>query len=144
MILLVSVRDRNGRPLRQISGPVIPDWCGSRDKTTGENGKSEDRDYGGLPGKAFAKVLQEEWTHDYPSGSYWNPVSIKSDNRIPAFEKDVSRYRFATKSGQRGPVTVRIKLLYRRAFIKLQRQKGWTDPDILMEHSTHLLPIKSE
>ena len=31
--------------------------------------------------------------------------------------------------------TVRIQLLYRRAYYQLMQQKGWTDPDILMEEA---------
>jgi hypothetical protein len=135
MILLVLVRDSSGNLLERIEGPVTPEWCG----TGGESGEREKRDYAGLPGKAYAKVLQEDWTHEYPSGSYWNPVSIRSDNRIPAYGRDTSSYLFDLPRKLSGPITVEVKLLFRRAFIKLQRQKGWDTHDILMEKALHEL-----
>jgi hypothetical protein len=134
MILLVEAHDENGNILKQIDGPKTPEWCGS--------GKEEHRNYGGCPGKAYAKVLQEDWTQIYPSGAYWNPVTIRSDNRIPAFGRDKSSYLFQKPEDYKGPISIEVKLLFRRAFIKLQQQKGWEDPDILMEKNEHRLSLK--
>jgi len=33
-----------------------------------------------------------------------------------------------------------VRLLFRRAFIELMEQKGWDDPDIVMESETIQLP----
>ena len=54
LILLVRAHDRNGRPLDRVEGRVVPNWGGV--------GSPDDGYYAGQPGKAFAKVLMEEWT----------------------------------------------------------------------------------
>lgn len=124
LILLITVTDEQGRRLHQTSGPVVPDWGGVGDPEQGY--------YAGLPGKAFAKVLEELWTEISPTGAYWNPTRIVSDNRIAPFGTDVSEYRFLTPTG--GKVTIDVKLFFRRAFKELMDQKAWGVPDILMEH----------
>lgn len=126
LILLVKATDAEGNPLERIDGPTIPEWCGV--------GDPQDGYYGGLPGKAFAKVLSELWTETSPSGAYWNPTRIQSDNRLAAFTTDTSSYIF--NAPQTGSVEVQVKLIYRRAFIELMDQKGWDVPDIIMEGIT--------
>jgi hypothetical protein len=129
MILLVEVTDPNGEPLIQTDGPIVPEWGGIGDPKEGY--------YAGVPGKAYAKILQELWTEIMPSGAYWNPTRIVSDNRLAAFESDTSSYSFILESGDE--VTVRVRLLFRRAFIEMMDQKTWDVPDILMEKIT--LPV---
>ena len=124
LILLVKATDGQGHPLPQSDGPAVPDWCGIGDPNQGY--------YAGLPGKAFAKMLEELWTEISPSGAYWNPTRVLSDNRLAAFATDVSTYTFA--AGADAEVTLEVTLLFRRAFITLRTQKGWDVPDILMEH----------
>ena len=85
-----------------------------------------------MPGKAFAKVLEELWTEVSPSGAYWNPTRVLYDNRIAAFATDTSTYTFAAVANDE--VTVDVTLLFRRVFIKLMAQKSWDTPDIVMEH----------
>ena len=87
--------------------------------------------YAGLPGKAYAKVLEELWTRISPTGAYWNHTRVIRDNRLGAFEADKSRYVFFAPGN--GEVNVRVRLFYRRAFRSLADQKGLNDPDILME-----------
>jgi hypothetical protein len=123
LILLVSARDKVDRPLRQLKGPVVPAWGGVGDPSHGN--------YAGLPGTAYAKVLQELWTEVTPTGAYWNHTRLVSDNRIAAFATAISEYRFACKTS--GVVRVRVTLLFRRAFKALADQKKWQDPDIVME-----------
>ena len=84
-----------------------------------------------LPGKGYAKILRVLWTEIEPTGAYWNPTRIGSDNRIAAFATDASSYAFAAPRD--GEVNVRVTLLFRRAFKELMDQKGWDVPDILME-----------
>jgi hypothetical protein len=124
LILIVKAMDSKGHLLRQSDGPVIPEWCGMGDPNEGY--------YGGLPGKAFAKVLEELWTEVSPTGAYWNPTRILSDNRIAAFATDSSTYTFAADADDM--ITVDVVLLFRRAFIELASQKGWEIHDIIMEH----------
>lgn len=45
--------------------------------------------------------------------------------------QDRTRYRFAASPG--GEATVKVRWLFRRAYIPLMDQTGWTDPDMLME-----------
>jgi len=130
LILLVDVTDSNGNSLTQLSGSVTPDWVGVGDPAEGY--------YAGLPGKTYAKVLTERWTQISPSGSYWNPTIITSDNRLAAFETDTSSYSFKT-TGNKG-ARINVTLLFRRAYLELAEQKGWNIPDIIMEEETVILP----
>ncbi|MEE9309174.1 MAG: hypothetical protein V3V57_16770 [Spirochaetia bacterium] len=144
LILLVEARDTSGQLLELIEGGILPEWCGIGDPQLGY--------YGGLPGRAFAKVLMELWTEVSPSGSYWNQTFLVSDNRLPAFAEDISGYVFAIPAGSNsgsnrnesgdggGSATVSVRLLYRRAFIELADQKGWDLEDILMEETEIPLP----
>jgi hypothetical protein len=123
LILIVRATDSQGHLLRQSDGPVIPQWCGVGDPNEGY--------YSGLPGKAFAKVLEEIWTEVSPTGAYWNPTRLLSDNRIAAFAADSSTYTFVAVAD--GKATVDVVLLFRRAFIDLASQKDWEARDIVME-----------
>jgi hypothetical protein len=129
LILLVCVTDAQGNTLRQLDGPTVPEWGGVGDYAWGY--------YAGLPGKGFARVLEELWTEVSPTGAYWNPTRVVSDNRLAAFATDTSVYTFAAPT--EGEVTVEVALLFRRAFIELMDQKGWDVPDILMEHEVAIL-----
>lgn len=130
LILLVEATGENSDPLILKDGPVIPDWGGI--------GDPEDGYYAGLPGKAYAKILQEIWTEITPSGAYWNPTRIKSDNRLAAFETDTSSYTFVLDSD--GEANIRVSLLFRRAFKDMMDQKSWDVPDILMEEIILCVP----
>jgi hypothetical protein len=130
LILLVRVGNASGRPLPLLDGPVVPDWAGLGDPRDGH--------YGGLPGQGYAKILAELWTEVSPTAAYWNPTRVVSDNRIPALESDSATWVFAAPGAQ--AVDVRVELWFRRAFITLAEQKGWADPDILMESVEIRLP----
>ena len=119
LILVVEALDENGNVLSLTEGPVNPAYSGN---------------FGGLPGKTFAKVLKDEWTGEIPTGAYWRPVSIVEDTRLAALETDVTRYSFAASTN--GAATIKVRLLYRRAFQLLAEQKGWNDADIVMEEVT--------
>jgi hypothetical protein len=119
MILVVQVTDAAGKTLTLSQGPVNPAWSGN---------------YGGLPGKTYAKVLRDEWTGETPTAAYWRPVTIVEDNRIAPLASDTTTYSFSLPAGQAANVSVR--LVYRRSFQKLAQEKGWNDPDITMEENT--------
>jgi hypothetical protein len=123
LLLLVQATDSDGHPLTQLEGSTVPEWGGAGDPSEGY--------YAGLPGKAFAKVLQELWTEISPSAAYWNPTRVVSDNRLAAFATDTSTYTFAAPD--EGEVEVEVRLLHRRAFLELMDQKGWDVPDMIME-----------
>ncbi len=125
MLLLVQATDANGNLLPLTEGPVLPEWAGEGDPSQGY--------YAGLPGRLYAKTLQEIWTEVTPSGAYWNPSRILEDTRIPALASDRSIYVFAPAEGA---VSVKVRLLYRRAFPTLIAQKGWEVPIIVLAERT--------
>jgi hypothetical protein len=131
LILIVRAVDEGGRELELSAGPTLPEWCG--------DGDPKDGCYAGLPGKAFIKLLEEAWTKISPTAAYWNPTRVVMDTRLGAFESDVSEYVFKTPEDARA-VGVKAVLLYRRAYKDLMDRKGWTDPDIVMESVSCLIP----
>lgn len=126
MILLIDAVDESGNMLLQTSGETIPFYGGEGDPAEGY--------YAGLPGKIYMKVLQEIWTEIYPSGSYWNPTRMLSDNRLMPFEVDKTSFDF--QMGKAESAEIRIRLIFRRATKELIDLKGWESPDILMEEIT--------
>jgi hypothetical protein len=100
-------------------GSSLPSWTGN---------------YSGQPGKTFAKVLKDDWTGETPTAAYWRPVTIVEDTRLAPFATDSSTYSFNLPAGS--PASIKISLVYRRAYQLLEQQKGWTDADILMAEST--------
>jgi mono/diheme cytochrome c family protein len=148
LILLVNATDGQGQALSLRDGPTVPEWGGVPKDEVGRlalsevEGMKDDGYYAGLPGKGFAKILMELWTEITPSGAYWNPTRVVSDNRVPALGSDTSTYVFAVDGAavQLPPITVQVTLLFRRAFIELMDQKGWDVADIVMEQQTINLP----
>ncbi|HVO72039.1 MAG TPA: hypothetical protein VMT24_18445 [Aggregatilineaceae bacterium] len=123
VILVVEALDANGKPPALSQGPVNPAYAGN---------------FGGLPGKTFAKVLKDDWTGETPTAAIWRPVSIVEDTRLVAMATDTTVYTFKAPAGT--AVTINVRLMYRRAFAELMKQKGWTDPDILMANQTLQVP----
>jgi len=130
MILLVQAEGLDGTTLTQVDGPTVPTWGGVGDPAQGY--------YAGLPGQGYAKILMELWTEVTPTGAYWNPTRVVSDNRIQAMESDTSSFVFIAPAY--GPVNIEVNLFFRRAFIELMVQKGWNTPDILMEQAIVTIP----
>jgi hypothetical protein len=118
MILVVEAFDADGNRLVLSEGPALPEWAGS---------------YAGAAGKVYARVLQDQWTGETPTAAYWRPVKEIADTRLAAFATDITEYVFPA-DGER-PVTVEARLIFRRAYQKLMEQKGWQDPDIVMEQA---------
>jgi len=148
LILLVQATDGQGQALPLLDGPTVPEWGGVGDPSQGPALSIAEGYYAGLPGKGFAKILEELWTEVSPTGAYWNPTRVLSDNRLAAFATDTSVYTFAAvrlspsatlragahdEAPTEGEVTVEVTLLFRRAFKELMDQKGWDVPDIVME-----------
>jgi hypothetical protein len=133
LILLVQVTDENAEKLEQVEGPTVPEWGGV--------GNYKDGHYADAPGTAYAKILQELWTEVSPTGAYWNPTRIISDNRIPALGSDTTVYTFRrSEFSKTSEVSVTVKLLYRRAFSELMAQKSWAVADIVIAQDSIRLP----
>jgi hypothetical protein len=126
MILAVTATAALGQPLPQLGGPTVPDWGGAQ---------------AGLPGQAFAKVLQDVQTGAKPVVSYWKQALIVGDNRIPADGVDRSVYIFAAPAAT-GPVTVTAELRFRRLFQAEMDARGWPTPDIVMEWAQVAMPLQ--
>jgi hypothetical protein len=126
ILLVITVTDGQGQTLAQQSGPTVPDWGGAQ---------------AGRPGKAFAKVLRDMETGEWPVVSYWKQALIVSDNRIPAMDSDTSAYTFAMPVAG-GPVTITAELRFRRTFQAVMDAKGWDTPDIVMEEAQATLSVQ--
>jgi hypothetical protein len=123
LILVVEATDAASHTLPLQAGPRLPDWTG---------------DYAGQPGHGFALILEDEWTGESPTAAFWRPIRIVEDTRLAAMATDVSRYTFTAPAN--GSTTIQTRLIFRRAFQQLMEWKGWTDPDIVMEAETVVLP----
>jgi hypothetical protein len=130
LILLVKASGDQGQALSLLEGSTVPEWGGVGDPQADY--------YAGLPGKAYAKILEEVWTNITPSGAYWNPTRILSDNRLAAFSRDTTEYIFEAPAGEN--ISIEVTLLYRRAFIELIEQKKWDAPDNIMEQNSITVP----
>ncbi|MEA3336254.1 MAG: hypothetical protein U9R25_10120 [Chloroflexota bacterium] len=124
MLLVVTASDSEGNRLALVNGPVLPGWTG---------------DLAGQAGHYYVKVLKDRWSGEAPTAAYWREIELVEDTRLAAFETDTNHFTFAAPDG--GPVTVEARLLYRRAPQELMIQKGWTDPDIIMEETTIVVPV---
>lgn len=132
MLLIVSASDGSKRRLLPLAGPVVPSWGGVG---------SAPEDYGGKPGRGFAKILEELWTEVSPTAAYWNPTVLREDTRIPALATDVSEYDFLVPEGG-GHVQVDARLVFRRAFRTLQLWKQWNVPDILINQTSVSIDVQ--
>ena len=123
VLLVVQAKDSKGKPLTLREGATLPAWAG---------------DYAGQPGKAFAKVLRDTWTGEMPTAAIWRPIEVVADTRLAPFAMNRSRYAFTLPTGMLPgtPANVEVRLIYRRAYQQLAEQKGWTDPDVVMEQAT--------
>ncbi len=122
LLLVVEAKDRTGAALDQVGGSKLPLWAGVGDASRGY--------VAGLPGQAYAKILEESWTGISPTGAYWNSVRVVSDNRLAALASDTTSYTFRQPAA--GDAQVTVTLLFRRAYIALMDWKGWDTPDIVL------------
>jgi hypothetical protein len=132
MILLIDAVSETGEKLEFIGGKKVPWWGGI--------GEVSDGNFYGLPGKGFAKIL-EDFNGNAPSPS-WRPSHILSDNRIAAFDTDTSFYYFKAPATS-SRINVTAKLIYRRFFKETMKEKGFEIDDILMEHDSVALTTES-
>lgn len=119
VMVVVAAKDATGRSLLLDKGPRLPYWTG---------------DFSGLPGRAYAKVLEELNTRISPTAAFWKPTRILSDTRLAALEVDLSHYTFVATG--RVPLSVEARLIFRRAFQDLAELKGWENRDIVMATKT--------
>jgi hypothetical protein len=121
LILVVKVLNQEGTPIPLKDGPVIPDWAG---------------DPAGNPGKVYAKVLMDARSGDYPVVGYWKPTLIQSDNRLAANQGQETRYIFQL-NGE--PVTIQIRVLFRRLYQPIAEVYGWDLGEILLAEESFII-----
>ncbi|MHC4236307.1 MAG: hypothetical protein ACYSUQ_14415, partial [Planctomycetota bacterium] len=141
LVLLVEAwRDADGSALSYTGTQTVHDLGGIGDPNQGY--------YAGLPGKLYAKLLED------PNGNspvmFTEAAAITSDNRIAALDTDITQYSFTAPAGG-GLAHVRARLIYRRTFPVFRDAKGWTldghyNPleDIAPPHFGHLMEIAEE
>jgi hypothetical protein len=122
MILLVEARDHNSTFLNYIGKETVPQWGGIGEASSGN--------YSGLPGKGFAKIL-EDFKELSPAPS-WRQTRMLSDNRLAAFQTDTSYYYFQAPTTM-NEIAVSARLIYRRFFKPWMDEKKFDIPDIEME-----------
>jgi hypothetical protein len=138
VILLVEAkRSADERSLHFVSGDVVHELGGVGDPAQGY--------YAGLPGKMFAKII-EDFEGNAPT-FFTDAKAIIFDNRIPALETDTSTYRFIVPGGG-GEVQVLARAIYRRSFRTLVDAKQWTHDghgnplaDVQPPHFGHLMDM---
>ena len=119
LMLVLNVRDENEKPLKMIKGKRLPDWTGKGKRVLGN--------YAGLPGVAFAKVMQDaKGNLNVP---FWNATSIAVDNRIRPKSTVTYQWRFALNDADSEP-TANASLIYRPVFKNLAKSKKWIVDDI--------------
>ncbi len=123
LILVVTATDESGSSLAQLEGPTVPGWGGAA---------------AGWPGTAFAKVLRDAESGEFPVVSYWKRTAILADNRISARATDASDYVFASPAGA-GRVEVTVRLIFRRLYQELAEQSGWDVPDVVLVERTRTI-----
>ncbi|NKB66058.1 MAG: hypothetical protein GKR89_03250 [Candidatus Latescibacteria bacterium] len=136
MILLIEAwRAEDGRALEYIGDQVVHELGGIGDPAQGY--------YGGLPGKLYAKVMQD--VEGRAPVFFTEAVELAFDNRIGAMQTDISTYTFAVPPDA-GELHVKGRLIYRRSFRDLIDEKGWTQDghgrplaDIAPPHFGHLM-----
>lgn len=123
VILVVEATDATGEKLVRRSGKRLPAWAG---------------DFEGESGHIFAKILRDDWTGEMPTGAIWRPITVESDTRLPAMSTRRSNFSFTPPANAAS--TIRVRLIYRRAWPDLSQWKNWDDPDVLMEETVLTYP----
>lgn len=111
--LILSVEPQfAGGASREIQGPRIP--------------AAADKALGGKPGALFGRLLSDD-RGDGPV-PFWRPHREEDDTRLTPGDPP-RRLRFAFSSNVR---TCRVRLLYRRFWSAVAREKGWTDDTLVV------------
>ncbi len=119
LILIVEARSEDDRPLSLQTGPILQERAG--------------RSVAKLPGKLFAKQLEDFDGH--ANVPFWRARPEVKDTRLLPDQPDRSIYRFPA-----GLRTVRVRLLHRRFWEDVAREKGWPDNETVILDRTFTAP----
>jgi hypothetical protein len=124
VMLLVEAADSHERPLKMLSGTRLPAWAGQGNPAKGN--------FAGLPGKVFARVLQDD--RGNLNVPFWKATGVAFDSRIRPKKTVTLEFTFAVKDPDDEP-TAKAKLIYRPVFKDLAAIKNWKTEDILITNS---------
>jgi hypothetical protein len=139
VLLKIDAWDAQGRQLTYVGGKdgLLHPLAGMGDPKTGKRGP---QDWGGLPGRLYAKPLQTP--PDPKTGQVrlgvggFGAERIAFDTTLRYRQPDIAEFRFRLPEGN-APVKVKAQMVYRWAFIGLADAKGWKVEDRLMRAVVH-------
>ncbi|MCA9214944.1 MAG: hypothetical protein KDB27_17855 [Planctomycetales bacterium] len=118
LILIVEGIDAAGNPLPATEGPTLTGVAGS---LANKNGK------------LFAKQLFGE--NGATPVPFWAEVFEQRDTRLYPEKPDESSFRFPPDSDQ-----IRVRVIYRRFWESVEKEKGWADRSIIVYDQLHPVP----
>lgn len=111
LLLVVEAHDDRGRRLTMRSGPTLPPPVGP--------------ELAGMPGGLFARLAKDA------SGQlpvpFWRAVPEPEDTRLVPGQTDRRTFEFES-----APARVRVRVLHRRFWAEVARQKRWPDQDLVV------------
>ncbi len=115
LLLVIEGQDASGQTLPPTSGPTLPPPAGP--------------ELAGRPGRLYAKLLRD---HDgHTPAPFWQADPEYADNRLTPGQPDTLTFAFPARLAR-----VRIRVLYRRFWNEVVRQKGWGDQDLVVLDQT--------
>ncbi|MFC1822334.1 multiheme c-type cytochrome [Thermodesulfobacteriota bacterium] len=121
VMLLVQVKDSEGKSLKMKKGERLPDWTG-----IGDPGKGH---YAGLPGAVFARILEDEKGNIHVP--FWRATGIASDTRIRPKATTTLKFKFTLTDPEDEP-TAEARLIYRPVIKPWADKKKWPVEDIII------------
>jgi hypothetical protein len=117
-LLVVEGFDRQNIELTARTGPRLP---AAADDLAGESGQ------------LFAKMLVDE--QGQGPLPFWNPAATVRDTRLGPEETTTHTFRYPSDT-----VRFRLRLIHRRFWRSVARQKDWPDDQIVVEDRELLVP----
>jgi hypothetical protein len=111
LILVVDGLTADGQARLPLTGPRLPDLVGES--------------FGGKGGKVYAKLLKDD--EGRSPAPFWKADPTPLDNRLIPEEYDETTFVFPSDVER-----VQVRLLYRRFWTSVARQKQWPDTDIMV------------
>jgi hypothetical protein len=118
LILSVEARDAAGRVVELVAGPRLPTPAGGQ--------------LAGRPGVLFAKLLTD--TAGSSPAPFWRAGLEVSDTRLVVGQPRESRYTLP-----HGAVSVEVRVIYRRFWEVVAREKDWPADDIVVTQNVYSL-----
>jgi hypothetical protein len=125
LLLVIRSTNAGGGELVQKSGPKIPPGGGI--------GPRDSRNFAGLPGKLFGKLLRGP--DGYSPAPFWQAIAIDSDTRLMPDQPDQTVITFDA-ADLHGRARIEARLIYRRFYKPVADEKSWPDADIILAERT--------